>query len=81
MPQDRRLAEVGWDRSPMPAIIQTFGDGLRVGEYFDGDERLDILLMGQASANPDELKPVPLADPSGRIVPWGTAAGGAATRA
>ncbi|MFM4868698.1 efflux RND transporter permease subunit [Aeromonas caviae] len=71
VPQDRRLAEVGWDRSPMPAIIQTFGDGLRVGEYFDGDERLDILLMGQASANPDELKAVPLATPSGRIVPLG----------
>ena len=34
VPQDGRLAEVGWDRSPMPAIIQTFGDGLRVGEIF-----------------------------------------------
>nr|MCE9971299.1 AcrB/AcrD/AcrF family protein [Aeromonas salmonicida] len=56
VPQDRRLAEVGWDRTPMPAIIQTFGDGLRVGEYFDGEERLDIMLMGQTSANPDELK-------------------------
>ena len=71
VPQDRRLAEVGWDRSPLPAIIQTFGDGLRVGEYFDGEERLDILLMGQASANPDELKAVPLATPSGCIVPLG----------
>ncbi|MGL6050666.1 MAG: efflux RND transporter permease subunit, partial [Aeromonas salmonicida] len=71
VPQDRRLAEVGWDRTPMPAIIQTFGDGLRVGEYFDGEERLDIMLMGQTSANPDELKAVPLATPSGRIVPLG----------
>lgn len=71
MPQDRRLAEVGWDRTPLPAIIQTFGDGLRVGEYFDGEDRLDIMLMGQSSANPDELKAVPLATPSGRIVPLG----------
>ncbi|WP_279505465.1 efflux RND transporter permease subunit [Aeromonas veronii] len=71
VPQDRRLAEVGWDRAPLPTIIQTFGDGLRVGEYFDGDERLDIMLMGQSSANPDELKAVPLATPSGRIVPLG----------
>ncbi|MDT9091556.1 hypothetical protein, partial [Escherichia coli] len=63
VPQDRRLAEVGWDRTPMPAIIQTFGDRLRVGEYFDGEERLDIMLMGQTSANPDELKAVPLATP------------------
>ncbi|MNC10871.1 Cobalt-zinc-cadmium resistance protein CzcA [compost metagenome] len=71
VPQDRRLAEVGWDRTPMPTIIQTFGDGLRVGEYFDGEDRLDILLIGQSSANPDELKAVPLATPSGRIVPLG----------
>lgn len=71
VPQDRRLAEVGWDRTPLPTIIQTFGDGLRVGEYFDGEDRLDIMLMGQSSANPDELKAVPLATPSGRIVPLG----------
>ncbi len=71
VPQDRRLAEVGWDRGPMPTIIQTFGDGLRVGEYFDGDERFDILLMGQTSGNPDDLKAVPLATPRGGIVPLG----------
>ena len=36
VPQDRRLAEVGWGSHPLPTIIQAFGDGLRVGEYFDG---------------------------------------------
>lgn len=71
VPQDRRLAEVGWDRTPMPTIIQTLGDGLRIGEYFDGDERFDILLMGQTSGNPDDLRALPLATPRGGIVPLG----------
>ncbi|MEO1174069.1 MAG: efflux RND transporter permease subunit [Myxococcota bacterium] len=47
------------------------GTGLWLGEYFDGQSRLDVLLRGQEWEFPDELMGVPVATPTGEIVPLG----------
>ena len=70
-PNDRRIAEVGWTRSQLANVIRALGDGLWLGEYFDGEERLDIILKARGWTTPEELENLPLATPSGQIVPPG----------
>lgn len=43
-PDDRRLSEAGWQRSDLGTVVRTLGEGQWLGEYFDGDRRLDIIL-------------------------------------
>ena len=47
LPDERRISEAGWARSDVSQIIRALGDGLFVGDYFDGQQRLDIILRGQ----------------------------------
>ncbi len=70
-PNDRRLSEVGWNRQEAAQVIRTFGDGLWLGEHFDGENRLDILLKTADWAGPEELARAPVATPSGAVVPLG----------
>ena len=39
-PNDRRIAEVGWDRASLGTVVRALGDGAWLGEYFDGQTRL-----------------------------------------
>lgn len=66
-PDDRRIAEVGWSRGQVGTLVRAFGDGAFIGDYFDGDRRLDIVLRGQPWFSPEELLAMPVATPSGRI--------------
>ena len=70
-PNDRRIAEVGWTRSQLANVIRALGDGLWLGEHFDGDERLDIIFKARGWTTPEELENLPLATPNGQIVPLG----------
>lgn len=67
-PNDARIAEVGWTRRQMGAIIQALGDGYWLGEYFDGEERLDVVFKARPWDTPEELSGMPLATPSGQVV-------------
>ncbi|GAB4190577.1 MAG: efflux RND transporter permease subunit [Wenzhouxiangellaceae bacterium] len=67
IPDDRRIAEVGWNRTRMATVIRALGDGAFVGEYFDGNRRLNIVLRSDPWQTPEELAAVPLATPSGEI--------------
>ena len=69
IPKERRIAEVGWNRATMSGVVRAVGDGLYVGDYFDGDERLDIVLRAQSWVYPEELESIPLATPMGGVVP------------
>jgi multidrug efflux pump subunit AcrB len=71
LPDDRRLAEVGWNRTDLATVVRTLGDGSWLGEHFDGDQRLDIILRGVGWDSPEELAEVPVAVPNGAIVPLG----------
>jgi len=71
IPDDRRIAELGWTRSQVATMIRALGNGAFLGEYFDGDQRLDVILRGERWATPEELMATPLSSPSGEIVTLG----------
>jgi multidrug efflux pump subunit AcrB len=69
IPDERRLAESGWDRQTMASVVRALGDGLYVGDYFDGEERLDIILRASDWTTPEELAAIPVATPDGAVQP------------
>jgi multidrug efflux pump subunit AcrB len=71
VPEERRLAEVGWDRQALASVVRALGDGLYVGDYFDGEQRLDMILRASAWESPEELTALPIATPDGISRPLG----------
>nr|WP_239056838.1 efflux RND transporter permease subunit [Wenzhouxiangella limi] len=71
VPDDRRIAELGWTRSDVATLTRALGSGAFLGDYFDGDRRLDVILRGEEWLTPEELMGMPLHTPSGRIATLG----------
>jgi len=71
VPDDRRIAELGWTRSDVATLTRALGSGAFLGDYFDGDRRLDVILRGERWLTPEELMGMPLHTPSGRIATLG----------
>ncbi len=71
LPNDRRLQEVGWTRTDLGRVVRALGDGLWLGEHFDGEDRLDIILKGDGWGTPEELESAPLVTPTGETVSLG----------
>lgn len=71
VPNDRRIAEAGWDRSAVGTVVRTLGDGAWLGEYFNGETRVPIILRASAGQTPEQLAEAPLVTPSGQVVPLG----------
>jgi multidrug efflux pump subunit AcrB len=71
IPRERRIVESGWDRQTMARVIRALGDGLYVGDYFDGNERLDVILRGLDWNTPEQLMATPIATPDGSVQPLG----------
>lgn len=59
-PNDRSIIEQGWNRRDLGRVVRTLGDGLFVGEYFNGSKRLDMILRAEGWSDPDNLADVPL---------------------
>ncbi len=55
----------------MSSVVRALGDGIWVGEHFDGEKRMDIILRAEGWDNPEELANVPLATPLGGVLPLG----------
>ena len=70
-PDDRRIAELGWTRGDVATMIRAMGSGAFLGEYFDGEKRLDVILRSERWGNPEQLMATPLASPTGEIVTLG----------
>jgi len=68
---DRRLAEAGWTRPELGTVVRALGDGVWLGEHFDGDERLPIILRGNRGDDLSALLQTPLATPTGGVLPLG----------
>ncbi|WP_065204518.1 efflux RND transporter permease subunit [Shewanella woodyi] len=60
IPNERRLAQAGVDRTQIANAIRAYTSGLFVGEYFDGNERMDILLKGPKWQVPEQLAATPV---------------------
>ncbi len=67
VPNDRRIAEVGWNRARMATIVRAMGDGAFLGEYFDGNRRYNVIMRSEQWFTPEELAGVPVATASGEI--------------
>jgi multidrug efflux pump subunit AcrB len=74
-PDDRRISEVGWSRGELGTVVRALGDGAWVGEYFDGERRLDMILRAQNWSSPEELSSVLVSTPAGATVPLGELVG------
>jgi multidrug efflux pump subunit AcrB len=70
-PDDRRLNEVGWSRGELGTVVRALGDGMFVGEYFDGERRLDMILRASKWDSPEALAETPIATPVGSVMPLG----------
>ena len=70
-PNDQRIIEAGWSRGDIASVMRALGDGVWVGEHFDGEKRMDVILRTEGWNNPEELADVPLATPSGAVLPLG----------
>lgn len=70
-PNDRRIAEVGMTRDSVARAVRALGSGLWLGQYFHDDGKLDIILRAKDWKDPEYLQSVPLATPSGAVVPLG----------
>jgi len=71
IPDDRLIAEVGWNRSRMATVIRAMGDGAFMGEYFDGTRRYNVILRAEEWYTPEELAALPVATTSGEILTIG----------
>lgn len=70
-PDDVRISEVGWNRNAVASVIRALGSGLWLGEYFDGEDRMDIILRANGWETPEQLTFTPVMTPSGEVVPLG----------
>jgi multidrug efflux pump subunit AcrB len=71
VPDDRRISESGWTRANVATVVRALGDGIWVGEHFDGERRLDMILRAGGWDSPDALAAVPVATPTGGVVRLG----------
>jgi multidrug efflux pump subunit AcrB len=63
VPNDRRITAAGLDRSAVATMVRAVTSGTFVGEYFDGNDRMDMILRGPAWRSPEELSDIPVATP------------------
>ena len=70
-PDDRSISQAGWSRNQVGQLVQAFGQGLYVGQRYDGDKRLYLILKSQPLASSSDLSNAPVATPSAGVVPLG----------
>ncbi len=63
VPNDRRITAAGLDRAAVANIVRALTSGSFVGEYFDGNDRMDMILKGPTWNSPEELAAVPIWTP------------------
>jgi len=70
-PDDARINEVGLDRRRVASLVRTLGNGLWLGEYFNGESRMDIIMRAEGWQTPEQLATTPIMTPGGEVVPLG----------
>jgi len=71
IPDERRVAEAGWNRQQVSSISRALGTGLYVGDFFNGQKRLNVFLRSTDWESPEELAAIPLYTPQAGIQPVG----------
>ena len=55
LPDDRAIAEVGWTRGDVQALTQMLGEGDYVGQRYDGERQLFLIMKSQPIDTPQGL--------------------------
>ena len=72
IPNERAITEAGMTRAQMANLVRALGDGLYVGDYFDGNKRRNIILRGEEWERPEDLLATPIFTPNRGIQPLGS---------
>jgi multidrug efflux pump subunit AcrB len=67
IPDEWRIARSGLTRTEVAASVRAFTGGLWAGEYFDGNERLDIIVKANEWRTPEELAELPIVTPTSGV--------------
>jgi len=67
VPDEWRIARSGLARTEVAAAIRAMTGGLWAGEYFDGNERLDIIVKSREWHTPEELAELPIVTPAAGV--------------
>jgi HAE1 family hydrophobic/amphiphilic exporter-1 len=60
LPDEMNLAKAGVDRFTVANAVRAMTDGIYVGEQFDGNERMDIILRAIPWTTPEQLQAMPI---------------------
>ncbi|MEW6989863.1 efflux RND transporter permease subunit [Colwelliaceae bacterium 6441] len=71
LPNERSIAEAGWTRQEVSSISRALGTGLYVGDFFNGQKRLNVFLRATDWESPEELAAIPLFTPKAGVQPVG----------
>ncbi|MDO6445467.1 efflux RND transporter permease subunit [Colwellia sp. 1_MG-2023] len=71
VPDERSIAESGWSRQQVSSISRALGTGLYVGDFFNGQKRLNVILRSTDWESPEELAAIPLFTPKAGVQPVG----------
>lgn len=63
IPNERLITQAGLSRQDVALAVRAMTGGLFVSEYFDGNDRYDVILRGGKWKNPEELAAMPIATP------------------
>jgi multidrug efflux pump subunit AcrB len=67
VPDEWRIARSGLTRTEVSAAIRAYTGGLWAGEYFDGNDRLDIIVKSDEWHSPEELAELPVVTPGAGV--------------
>jgi HAE1 family hydrophobic/amphiphilic exporter-1 len=67
IPDEWRISRAGLDRGTVASALRAYTGGLWAGEYFDGNQRLDIILKGNDWDTPEALAEMPVMTPGAGV--------------
>jgi multidrug efflux pump subunit AcrB len=67
IPDEWRIARSGLSRSEVASAVRAYTGGLWAGEYFDGNERLDIIVKADEWRSPEQLVEMPIMTPQSGV--------------
>ena len=62
-PNDRRITQAGLTRDEVARAVQAFTGGLFINEYFNGNERMNVILRSEPWSSPEQLEALPIVTP------------------
>ncbi|HWJ04205.1 MAG TPA: efflux RND transporter permease subunit [Steroidobacteraceae bacterium] len=67
VPDEWRIARSGLTRAEVSSAVRAYTGGLWAGEYFDGNDRLDIIVKSTEWHSPEELAELPIVTPQSGV--------------